>query len=62
MRGGVGVITARDAVAVVGLGLIGGGCWLVAPALALVVVGAVLLGGAVWGHYHDSPREGAGQG
>lgn len=56
------MITARDAVAVVGLGLIGGGCWLVAPALALVVVGAVLLGGAVWGHYHDSPREGAGQG
>ncbi len=32
----------RMAVAVTGLGLIGAGCWLVAPPLAFIVVGALV--------------------
>jgi len=40
----------KDICALVGLLLLGIGCWLIYQPLALVVVGALLLFGAVFGH------------
>jgi hypothetical protein len=40
----------RDATFLLGLGLVGWGCWLVSPALALVVVGVAAMSLAVLGH------------
>lgn len=42
----------RELLAIVGLGMIGWGCWIIYPPVAGIVVGAFLLGSAIWGHYH----------
>lgn len=44
----------RDALAIVGLVLIGVGCWLIHPPTSLIVVGFVLLVAGVGGHLRDS--------
>lgn len=50
-----------DALALVGLALIGVGLWLIYPPVALIVVGALLLVGAVYGARTWSGGPGDGQ-
>ncbi len=40
---------SRDALGVIGLGLLAGGCWMVYPPAALVLPGLVLIGVAIFG-------------
>lgn len=39
-----------DALLMIGLGLLGYGCWLVYPPAGFIAVGAVLVGLVLWSH------------
>jgi hypothetical protein len=41
----------KDAVSIVGLGLLGWGCWLIAPPVAGIVIGTLLLTAGLAGHF-----------
>lgn len=50
----------KDLAFLLGLGLIGAGCWWVYPPAALIVVGALLLITSIVGHFYGTPRSPAG--
>lgn len=43
------IVDVRDALGIIGLGLLGYGCWLIYPPAAFIVPGVVLVGVAIFG-------------
>lgn len=54
------MINFYDVMGIIGLGMLGVGLWLVAPALSLSVVGALLLAGGLLASRGRSPKRGKG--
>ena len=47
----------KDVLLVMGLVMVGTGCWLVSPALALIVVGTIFMATGVVAHFRDLRRK-----